>query len=613
MTASHAQLSHEEILKQFEQAHSVPLIDLAKQFVEAGMEDNQRDSKTADTTTTRSSPICGTNANQSRASFALHKLCQHLSKMDSDLRRRSQNLLFSRLRHKLICPLKFSDQQSFLPWINDIKARLLHSQLNDFEHIILGLAYQFSLGCELSIEKAIQHYEAAKSNPYAQVCLASVFIHAIPERQEEALPYLNTAIKAKNIGYAYYLKGWLYDNDNEESILKPNSTTAFNHYLSGAKTGCVYCTNCLAICYKEGDGTTKDLQQTINYYIQSISQGGFQALHNYAKIMLQSDIKQQLNYYLASAKTGLSNIILNAANLLANHNPNNAPDNITQAAALYRQAFVFGNANAKDALTQLHKQHLTNYAVCYYKAVVAKDIGVLKNLMQDAKSFIALWLNDFYSDFCKIKQYSIEIALTLLPPDENTQASTGLNRIRANLAIYFFEQQDIKKACCYLRQLDQEGLFPEKNQQKLSAHENYEMGFWIYTHAKTFTRQLATAITPFFERFEKILLAKKLRAKNHSCHEERKITEKDLLVEQQLLLMHAFNFIKAATLSDDKEIKIKAKTFLYKTSSKYLTPDLSLFNNARDEKREIPAIVSTAAHIRPIDDESTETVSTKLK
>ncbi len=128
----------------------------------------------------------------------------------------------------------------------------------------------------------------------------------------------------------------------------------------------------------------------------------------------------------------------------------------------------------------------------------------------------------------------------------------------------------------------------------LSAKENYEIGFWIYIHANAFNiTPLATAITPFFERFRTGEKTSKIS-----------LTEKDQQAERILLLMHAHNFVKAAAQqSDDKDTQGKASEFLQKMQrGQTLKPSLGLFASAANSTKTQPVELSRKGKAESLDD-----------
>lgn len=449
----------EELLKKYKQAVSVSLISLAKQFANPHRSDEKKETKE-----------------------------------ESDVSTLAQYSAFSRFKVRLTNKFTQQEQHEFLQWINELEKP--SAVLTSFEYVILGLAYQYGLGCNQNSQKAFELFNQVKNeNNYAMVLLGWLHENGIGTTTDLGKAFIcyESVINKEGLGLAYHFLARIYEKRN---YLETSGELALEHYQLGANRGEIAAITNLGWCYVDETGVAKDLNKAIRYWVDSIQQGCLSALISYATHVLSLyDPKQQFAFYMIGVEQGNDTAFYHAG--ICYEEGRGVIKDIAIAAKYYWQAHVLGNRDAAWRLEDLRHVDKNNDVVMYYFDFLQVDYKHLNTLLgESGKLFSRLILDDFSSEFPKVVKQAIKVALVLLPPNGKTQEMTGLCRLRANLAIHFFNQQDVGRACFYLRDLHQSSF----NGESLSAEENFQLGYWLFTYAKNFSYELSSGLNPWTDR-----------------------------------------------------------------------------------------------------------------
>ncbi|KAH3762222.1 sel1 repeat family protein [Pelomyxa schiedti] len=228
-----------------------------------------------------------------------------------------------------------------------------HPQIKASSNSHLGFCYEFGLGVDKDIHKAMSMYQKAANAGDAK---ATLHLSACHEHFTDIHKAVEQHMRAADAGNAVAMYNLAVCYENGQGVGK-NTTEAVRLYQNSASAGNTSAMCNLGVCYENGDGVARDVPKAVSLYQMAADAGDSTAMCNlghcfYSGNGVAKEIPKAVSLFQRAAVAGDARAMYNLA--VCYGNGQGADRDIRKALVLYQGAADRGHAMA-----------MYNLAVCY--------------------------------------------------------------------------------------------------------------------------------------------------------------------------------------------------------------------------------------------------------
>lgn len=291
--------------------------------------------------------------------------------------------------------------------------------------MLLGIFYRYGIVAERNIDTALQYLEASavKNNEIAQQALVSYFYN---EEIYDKTFYWCSKLSLLGDPYAPYLLGTMYEYGLGTAI---NLDEAYKQYKSAGENNIAESYNKIAQFYQDGKGTSKDIEQSVEWYKKSAELGDKYAQYSLGLLYENEegikDWRQAVDYFEQAAEAELPEAQYKLSFYMKDD---------TDAFDLCRKAAEQGHAEAQNRLGLLYR----------------KGEGVEKNSSKGVE-----WYKKSAENGCSWGQYNLAICYANgegISKNEKSAfewylkaANQGLAEAQNRVGIYYYSGKGVEQ------------------------------------------------------------------------------------------------------------------------------------------------------------------------